>query len=410
MEHLAGTHASRRHPRFVPGNSIQLLLNGEEYFPAIEHAFAQAGEEIYLESYIFENDATGRRIAEALKQAAERGVRVHVLLDGFGSRLLPRQTIDYMTSSGVAVMVYRPKISPWTLRKSRLRRLHRKLVVVDGRHAFVGGINIIDDMDTPGHTPPRYDYAVAIEGPLVREIHVAARSLWRRVSWMHLQRGHLGPRPHWIHLRETGHMRAAFVTRDNFRHRRDIENAYLSAINAAHSEIILANAYFLPGVNFRRALVDAVQRGVRVVLLLQGRVEYLLLHYATRALYGSFLDAGLEIHEYQRSFLHAKVAVIDGKWATVGSSNIDPFSLLLSREANVVVDDSGFAGELRASLMQAMDAGARQVVRDSWKKQHWYRRFMSWMSYGIVRFLMGMVGYAREQSQPANLPRAKRAV
>jgi cardiolipin synthase len=125
-----------------------------------------------------------------------------------------------------------------------------------------------------------------------------------------------------------GGMRAAFLVRDNIRHRRDIEDAYLQAIEQAQFEIILANAYFFPGLNFRHALVDAAGRGVRVVLLLQGKMDHRLLHYASHALYGSFLDAGIEIYEYHKSIMHAKVAVIDEHWATVGSSNLDPFSLL----------------------------------------------------------------------------------
>ncbi|MDP2155691.1 MAG: phospholipase D-like domain-containing protein, partial [Sulfuricella sp.] len=123
--------------------------------------------------------------------------------------------------------------------------------------------------------------------------------------------------------------------------------------------------------------------------------EYLLLHYASRALYGVLLDAGIEIYSYHRSFLHAKVAVIDGNWATVGSSNIDPFSLLLAREANVVVTDSGFAATLRDSLQQAMEEGAHRIMSDRWKQQPLYRRLMAWASYGLVRLLMGVTGYAR---------------
>ena len=136
--------------------------------------------------------------------------------------------------------------------------------------------------------------------------------------------------------------RGALIIRDNFRHRHDIEDAYLHAIASASSEIIISNAYFLPGINFRRALSDAAKRGLRVVLLLQGKIEYHLQHYATKALYGSLLDAGIEIYEYHKSYLHAKVAVIDQHWSTVGSSNIDPFSLLLAREANIVIDDEAF--------------------------------------------------------------------
>jgi len=144
------------------------------------------------------------------------------------------------------------------------------------------------------------------------------------------------------------------VLRDNLRHRHDIEGAYLQAIAGAQREIIIANAYFLPGRDFRLALIQAVQRGVRVMLLLQGKVEYRVQHYATHALYDQLLAADVEIYEYQPSYLHSKVAVVDGQWATVGSSNIDPFSLLLALEANLAVQDAGFAGELRASLLSAI--------------------------------------------------------
>ena len=182
------------------------------------------------------------------------------------------------------------------------------------------------------------------------------------------------------------------MVRDNIRHRRDIEDAYLQAIEQAQFEIILANAYFLPGLKFRHALLDAVGRGVRVILLLQGRVEYRLLHYASNALYGSFLDAGIEIYEYHKSFMHAKVAVIDEHWATVGSSNLDPFSLLLALEANVVVDDENFAKKLKHSLEQAIKMGARRILQDHWRTQSIRLRLASWLSYGLVRFMVGMAG------------------
>ena len=191
-------------------------------------------------------------------------------------------------------------------------------------------------------------------------------------------------------------MSAAFLVRDNIRHRRDIEAAYLRAIDQAESEIIIANAYFLPGLDFRHVLLNASSRGVRVVLLLQGRVEYLIQHFATRALYGSFLDAGIEIYEYRKSFLHAKVAVIDGHWATVGSSNIDPYSLLFSREANVVVDDKEFGATLNQSLKRTMATDGLRILPDKWKQQPAWLRFMSWLSYGLLRLMMGISGYGRE--------------
>ena len=345
------------------------MQNGEEYFPAMEAALDQAMHEIYLESYIFENDNTGKRIVEALKRAAFRGVKTHLLIDGFGSIGLPKTIIDDFEAAGVMVLKFRPKTSPWTLRRRRLRRLHRKIVVVDREIAFVGGINIVDDMDMPGQTSPRYDFAVSVEGPLVREIHASTRRVWSRVAWTR----RLRPGRVWDNDRYTpststepaGLMQAAFLVRNNIRHRRDIENAYLQAIEQARFEIILASAYFLPGLNFRHALLDASGRGVRVVLLLQGKMDHPLLHYASQTLYGNFLDAGIEIYEYRKSLLHAKVAVIDEHWATVGSSNLDPFSLLLSLEANVIVDDGNFANELKYSLEQAIKMGAARILRNT---------------------------------------------
>ena len=382
-------------PQIIPNNQITLLQNGEDYFPAIEAALDRAVHEIYLESYIFKNDHTGQRIAEALRRAALRGVKTHLLIDGFGSHGLPKTMVDCLTGAGVMVLKFRPKISPWTLRRLRLRRLHRKIVVVDQKIAFVGGINIIDDMDLPGQTSPRYDYAVSVEDPLVEKIYDSARRVWSRVVRTRLGHGWVRDTDRQAPSTEPiGRMRSAFLVRDNIRHRRDIENAYLQAIEQAQFEIIIANSYFLPGLNFRHALLDAAGRGVRVILLLQGRVEYPLLHYATHALYGNFLEAGIEIYEYHRSLMHAKVAVIDEHWATVGSSNLDPFSLLLALEANVVVDDENFAKKLKQSLEEAVKLGARPVFANNWRTQPIRLRLASWLSYGLVRFMVGMAGYA----------------
>jgi cardiolipin synthase A/B len=384
-----------------PDNQITLLHNGEAYFPMLEAALNRAEHRIYLESYIFENDETGQRIAEALRRAALRGVKTHLLIDGFGSDSLPKTIIAYLEEAGVLVMKFRPKISPWTFRRRRLRRLHRKIAVVDRQLAFVGGMNIIGDIEISGRKSPQFDYAVSVEGPLVQEIYGSCRRLWLRVAWSHHLR-FVRDRDHARQIpppKAAGQMRSAFLSRDNFRHRRDIEGAYLQAINQARSEIILANAYFLPGTNFRHALVAAAHRGVRVVLLLQGTFDHRLAYYATRALFGSFLDAGIEIYEYHKSMLHAKVAVIDNRWATVGSSNLDPFSLLLALEANVVVDDRDFAATLKASLEQAIAMGARRLSNHHWQSQPILLRLISWLSYGLTRILTGIAGYA-----PTNQP------
>ena len=378
---------------WVEGNRLNLLESGRNYFPALESACDQAQREIHVETYILEDDEAGRRIGQALARAAHRGVATHVLVDGYGSRTLGARLADELKQAGVKFIVYRPDIAPWTFQRQRLRRMHRKLAVIDARVAFVGGINIIDDMHTPHHTPPRVDYAVRIEGPLVEAIHGAAKRLWTIVLLTQLGGGwpeYESPEPD---RGRRGSQRAAFLVRDNLWHRNDIEEAYLSSIASARSEILIASSYFFPGLAFRHALTQAAARGVRVILLLQGRVEYRLLHYASRALYGTLLDSGVEIHEHHKSFLHAKVAVIDSSWATVGSSNIDPFSLLLAREANVVADDARFASELRESLRVVMVTGARQVKAESWHRRPLPDRIAHWTCYGLARLLTGLFAY-----------------
>jgi len=387
---------------FVPGNQVTLLQNGEAYFPAIERAFHRARHEIYLETYIYKNDAIGRRIADALKRAILRGVKVYVLIDGYGSKDLPWSMLDRLRSDGVKILIFGRKISPWTFRRKRLRRMHRKIVVVDREIAFVGGINIVEDGEATGDMASRYDYAVAVEGPLVEVIRLSAQRLWSMVAWSTFRKGTVRSGALPVSASTGGSMSAAFLVRDNFRHRRDIEAAYMRAIDQAESEIILVHAYFLPGLDFRHALIQAAGRGVRVILLLQGRLEYLLQHYATRALYGNFLDAGIEIYEYRKNFLHAKVAVIDGHWATVGSSNIDPFSLLLSREANVVIDDEAFGATLTDSLKKTMETDGLRILADNWKQQSAGLRFMSWLSYGLLRLMIGISGYVRDNGRANN--------
>ncbi|ROH86905.1 cardiolipin synthase ClsB [Pseudomethylobacillus aquaticus] len=382
--------------RFVANNQITLLRNGEEYFPALLDAIASARYEVHLQTFIFEADDTGLRVAAALQAAAQRGVSVHVLLDGYGSRKLTRTVLDGMRAEGIEVTFYRPQISPWTLQRNRLRRLHRKVSVIDGTTAFVGGINIIDDLNVPNGMPPRVDYALRLQGPLVKDIHTSCVRLWQRISWANLQRTHSSRVP--LALLDNpppGQLRAAFVVRDNLLNRRAIERAYLKAIGNAREEILIANAYFVPGRRFRRALVSAARRGVKVRLLLQGRMEYWLM-LATHAFYRQFLREGIVIHEYHKSFMHSKVAVIDGRWATVGSSNIDPFSLLLAREANVMVLDADFSQQLRSDIERSIRDGGQQVHADDWERERWGKRVVSWLVFGMVRVILGMLGHSNK--------------
>jgi cardiolipin synthase len=390
-------------PEYLDGNRLALLRNGEQYFPALVAAIDAARAEVFLETYIFAADETGSLVADALARAAARGVATHLLIDGYGAKEFAPRFRQMLAKANVELLVFRPAVSAWPFwkQRSRLRRMHRKLASIDGAVAFVGGINIIDDYDPPELTPPRYDYAVRIEGPLAARVRSEASKLWTRVSWATLGKRWRrwpgfallsGSAPRYVPPppAHAGGQLAGLVVRDSLRHRRDIENAYLRQLEAASDEVIIANAYFFPSRRFRRALLDAARRNVAVTLLLQGKTDHPLLYYASRALYRSFLDAGIRIHEYYRSELHAKVAVFDRRVATVGSSNIDPFSLGLAREANVFVDDRAFAAELRLSLHEAIEKEARAVPANYWQRLAFVLKARIWLAYRFARLVMSI--------------------
>lgn len=380
----------------VEGNRIALLTTGDEYFPALEAAVDGAHDEVHLETYIFEDDPTGRRVAQCLARAARRGVAVRLLVDGFGASNLAPSLRAILEPAGVSIQVFRPEIAKGRFRRNRLRRMHRKLAVVDQRIGFCGGINILGDRDGTGEGQPRFDFAVRVEGPIVSDMHAAVRRLWKLVEWTKAGR-RVGPRMERCPDQPVfpDGLRAAFLVRDNLRNRRTIEDAYLEAIASAQREILIANAYFLPGRRFRKALREAAQRGVRVRLLLQGKREYFWVHYAIRALHGWLLAAGMEVHDYTAAWLHAKVAVIDRQWATVGSSNIDPLSLLMAREGNIAVEDQRFASELQEKLESAMAKEAEPIRIESLARRPWLDRLLSWTAIGIARIAAGLIGTSR---------------
>ncbi|MEQ1592940.1 MAG: cardiolipin synthase ClsB [Thiobacillaceae bacterium] len=379
----------------VSGNHVRLLQSGADFFPALIAAIDTAQLEVRLETYIFNLDASGSSVGDALIRAAQRGVQVALLIDGVGSRTLPPTWLGTIRQAGVRVLVYRPPHPGWLGNPLNLRRLHRKLAVIDARIAFIGGMNIIDDFVPVASAAPRLDYSVEISGPLLVDIHRNAKQLWRLVARSQLQPAlddFAVLEPSWP---TDGHARAAYIVRDNFRYRRNIERAYLTAIDAARHDLIIASAYFLPGRRFRVALKNAAARGVRVSLLVQGCTDHPFFHAASRALYSDLLSAGVKIIEYHASELHAKVAVVDSHWVTVGSSNIDPFSLLLAREANIVSEDRELAQQLQAKLQHAIENGAVELLPADWQRRTWPRRLLSWIAYGSVRWMVGIAGFGR---------------
>lgn len=364
------------------GNDVALLRSGAEFFPALIAAIDEARAEIYLETYIFRIDGIGILVRDALYRAAARGVSVNVISDWLGTgRIQSRQLKETLTAAGIA---YR-SFNPWFRRG--VTRSHRKLCVVDRRYAFAGGLNIIDDfINDASHIvlpAPRWDFAVRIEGPLVQVIHQEMQSQWIRIGRMKL-------RARWenfrqmraiTHATQQEPVLAGLVVRDNLRNRRTIQRATMQALGQARDAAFLVSPYFAPGNRLCHALEEAAGRGVRVTLLL-GVGQFHLQDAVAHSFYLRLLKAGVRIIEYTRTELHAKVAVIDDAWATVGSSNYDGLSLFVNQEANVLIDDIDFAGRLRAEIEAGISNG-RQVRLQNFLHAPRYRRF--W--YGIVALL-----------------------
>ncbi len=402
-------------PEFAHDHDVRLYQGAQELFPALVEAMDAALSDIQFETYIFDFTGAGSSVGEALARAAQRGVRTHLVVDGVGTGRLPAPWAARLTAAGVQWRVYSPLGRLGLLLPSRWRRLHRKLCVVDGRVLFCGGINVLDDFHDPNHgalDAPRFDFAVRATGSLVLQASDAMEQLWwrmqavrdvrkrrlpealqalRTASAQRHAEQQIGP------LRGSGaQVRAALVLRDNVRNRARIEKTYLRAIGSARHEVIIANAYFVPGRKLRKALLMAARRGVRVRLLLQGRYEYFMQYHAARPVYGPLLEAGVEIHEYAPSFLHAKVAVVDAMgdrpWATVGSSNLDPLSLLLAREANVVVEDTAFARDLRQRLVHAMQHAGHRMDPARYAGRPLRQRVLDRVAFGLMRLALWVTG------------------
>jgi len=407
---------------YTGGNQVTLLRGGQALFPAMVDAINRARHEVWLATYLFHDDAAALQVADALAAAAQRGVRVRVVVDGFGSKGTLMRLVDWLEKRDVGLAVFRPVGSWWSwLQPGQLRRLHHKLCVVDGDIGFVGGINIIDDRNDLRHgfgDAPRLDFAVALRGPAVVPIEQTARAMWTRAAFGHdwqeevralarsaepLARarrllGRLRITPRGQALEEAAEdltpVRAAFVVRDNLRQRRAIERGYVEAIRVAREHVDLMSPYFYPGHRFRQALRRAADRGVRVRLLLQGKLDYRIAGIAASVLYDELLAHGVRIYEYTPAFLHAKVAVVDDEWATVGSSNIDPLSLLLNLEANIVVRDREFAGELVREFDAAVAASREVDPQRPYARGFWgtlRRGFVAWCAYVYLR-LAGTTG------------------
>ncbi|HEY0877470.1 MAG TPA: cardiolipin synthase ClsB [Zeimonas sp.] len=387
--------------RWIGGNEARLLENGEAYYPRVLEAIASARRQVLIETFILFEDKVGRQLHDVLIEVGRRGVQVDLTVDGYGSSDLTSAFLSALTEVGVRVHMFDPKPKIFGLRRNLFRRMHRKIVVVDAEVAFVGGINFSADHLADFGPMAKQDYAVEVRGPIVAAIHGFAlrmlprerrRTLRERLGdWLERRREPADAQTR-AGQRDEGVL-AAFVVRDNGTHRNDIEHQYRIAFRAARSYVCLANAYFFPGYRLLRDMRRAARRGVRVELILQGEPDMPIVRIAARMLYEHLLRAGVRIHEYCERPLHGKVAVVDDEWATVGSSNLDPLSLSLNLEANLMLRDRDFAVDLRQRLERliaehcmAMEPG---IARNSglWRLVpsfavfHVLRRFPKWATW-----------------------------
>ncbi|WBY00034.1 cardiolipin synthase ClsB [Ramlibacter tataouinensis] len=376
--------------RWHDGNHFTLLENGEQFFPRVFACIANARTEVVLETFILFEDKVGLQLHEALVAAARRGVQVDATIDGWGSPDLSERFIASLCEAGVRLHVFDPGPRPFGLRPNLLRRLHRKIVVVDGEVAFIGGINYSADHLGDFGPQAKQDYSVEVRGPLVGEIHrfahaalaAGSRHTPHRRWWRWRRQARFAPGQ----LAHAGSARAMLVTRDNGRHTTDIERQYRIAIRAARERVVIANAYFFPGYRLIRDLRRAARRGVDVRLILQGTPDMAIVKVGASALYNHLLKAGVRIFEYCERPLHGKVALVDDEWVTVGSSNLDPLSLQLNLEANVVIRDRDFNALLYERLDALVRDSCRQVQPESVQAAGGLRQLLrSFIAFHLVR-------------------------
>ena len=379
--------------RWTAGNRVELLENGEQFFPRVFEAVRTAEREVIIETFILFEDKVGLELQRVLIEAARRGVRIDLSVDGWGSPGFSPDYVGALLDAGVQMRAFdpAPRWSPGRLHM--FRRMHRKIVVTDGRVAFVGGINFsADHLDDFG-PEAKQDYSIRIEGPLAARI--------RGFAIAQLDRAGRRDRVRLPVTDPAGPAEAMFVTRDNRRHRDAIERQYRAAIRSARREIIIANAYFFPGYRLIKEMRRAARRGVDVRLILQGEPDMPIVKHAAATLHAYLMRAGVQIHEYCKRPLHGKVALMDDGWATVGSSNLDPLSLALNLEANVIVRDQAFARELRSALDRLMrDECRRLELSDVAARRAGWRAWLDVIAYHLTRHFPLWAGWL-----PAHTPR-----
>ncbi|SDT17279.1 cardiolipin synthase ClsB [Pseudomonas prosekii] len=382
-------------------NLVKMLENGEAYFPRVFEAMREAKTEILLETFIVFEDKVGHELQQVLIEAAQRGVRVTASLDGFGCGELSTGYLTALSEAGVRIQMFDPAPKRLGFRTNWFRRLHRKIVVVDGTIAFIGGINFSGDHLADFGPEAKQDYSVEIQGPAVADIHHFAL----------LQAGRPARAKYWWQRRRQRRSELAFsdhdgqvrlVYRDNGDHRTDIEEVYRQVLRSAQRRVIIANAYFFPGYRLLREIRNCARRGVDVRLILQGQPDMLVAKLAARMTYDYLLKAGVQIYEYCDRPLHGKVALVDEDWSTVGSSNLDPLSLSMNLEANVLIRDHAFNRDLFERLEELSNNHCKAMSPEKAPRGRVWHMTVGFLVFHFLRHFPAWAGWL-----PAHKPRLK---
>ncbi len=360
---------------------MRLLVDGGEAYPAMLEAIAAARDTINLETYIFASDETGWRFARGLARSAQRGVEVNVLLDGYGSVGCATSLLEYLAEAGVRVTWYKP-LAPWRSGWGWWRRDHKKILVVDGGVGFVGGLNIADDYaDLANGGRGWRDTHARIAGPVVAGLQESFGRTWRRSKGPRLD-----PSRHLPALAQVGVSDAAILTNRIHKERRQIRKAYLYALKRAQRTIYLTSAYFVPSYRIRSRLRKACARGVDVRILLAGASDIALVTRAARHLYTKLLKCGVRIYEWGGPMIHAKTAVVDGAWSTVGSCNLDFMSMRYNLESNIVVLGDSLADPLTKLFHRDLER-ANEIHLAEWRQRSGWQQFLDSLAYRLRNWL-----------------------
>jgi cardiolipin synthase A/B len=352
-------------PPLAGGNRVEALLNGDQIFPAMLQAIRSARETVTFETYIYWSGAIGKDFADALAERARAGVRVHVLVDWVGSSKLEPSLLEEMAAAGVELRRYnKPR---WYTMGRVNNRTHRKLLVIDGRVGFTGGVGIADNWLGDAQGPAHWrDTHFRIEGPAVAHFQAAFVDNWTKATGDVLH-----GTPYFPPLQPSGSQRAQMFISSPGGGAESMQLMYLLSIGAATRSIRLSMSYFVPDDVAIQSFVDALQRGVKVQLILPGaHIDTELVRRASRATWGRLLEAGAEIYEYQPTMYHCKVMIVDDLWVSVGSTNFDNRSFAVNDEANLNVYDAAFA-RAQSSVFDADLARSRRISVEEWKNRPW---------------------------------------